>query len=498
MSSKVSRRNFLKVTGIAAAGVGLAACAPQTVTVVVTQQVEKQVEVTKEVEKQVQVTTEVEKVVTATPEPKAGPAPKRTKIYVNDLTPEDTTGPGAFRLVQQKEFDEKFPTIEVVHLPWPNVTVEKRKEYWIAALSADTGGPSTVFFDNAQLAIEAARDGLLAEWEPFFPLYFKEWDDVMPFIKDLCTYQGKSYVIPGNVEGIGYVVRNDYLKEAGFDERYEPKDWNEWSAMVKKLTNDKHQGVMWNWLLSNFLDMNGGAQALEKQDMSIELTYTAKENIETVKMFHDLLHPKNYASKDPFADFGALLNDFQQGNIAVFPFFPSWLNWLFGAAKFQPEQLNFWANPLGPSAANGGKTLVKAGGWVNCHAYTLAKHQKPEELDAAARYVAFLQSIEQMKKQSEWFKANEIKGVFASPFKSTDWSQTSYGVPDWWSGTLPKMMEQARQPIAPDYAVGTYWDKAIEKIMRDPAANIQGVLQQAQDTCKKEWLDEYTAKLKKA
>jgi ABC-type glycerol-3-phosphate transport system substrate-binding protein len=496
MANRISRRNFIKVAGLAAAGAGLAACAPQTVTVVVTQQVEKQVEVTKEVEKQVQVTMEVEKVITATPAPVAVAPSKRVKIYVNDLTPEDTTGPAAFTLVQQKEFDQLHPEIEVVHLPWPNVTVEKRKEYWITALSADTGGPSSVFFDNAQLATEAARDGLLAELDPFFPLYFKEWSDVSPFIKEMCSYQGKSYVIPGNVEGFGYVIRNDYLKEAGFDERFEPKDWVEWADMVKKLTNDKHQGMMWNWLLDNFVGMNGGAQATENSDKTVELHYTAKENVETVKMFWDLLHPTNYASKDPFADFGALLNDFQQGNIAVFPFFPSWLNWLFGAAKFQPEQLNFYTIPFGPSTANGAKTLVKPGGWVNCHAFTLGKHQKPEELDAAAKYICFMRSLDQMKKQAAWFKDNEIKGVFASPFQSTDWSQTSYGVPGWWAKTLPAMMQQAKLPDAPDYAGSTYWSKAIEKILRASTVNVQNELQQAEATCKTEWLDQYNQKVK--
>ena len=491
MSSKFSRRNFLRVAGMTAAGAGLAACAPQAVTVVVTQEVEK------EVEKQVEVTKEVEKVITATPEPVTAPTGKRIKIYVHDLVAEDTTGPSAFGLVQQLEFDETYPEIEVVHLPYPTVTVEKKEEYWTTALSADSGGPSAVLFDNAQQALEAATAGLLAEFDPFLPLYFKEWDDVMPYIQDLCKVQGKVYVIPGNVEGIGYVVRNDYLTEAGFDERYEPKDWIEWEAMVKKVTNDQHQGFMWNWLLGPFMDNNGGAQAVEKDDKSIELAYTANENQEAVKLFHSLLHPTNYASKDPFADFGALLNDFQQGSLAVFPFFPSWLNWLFGAAKFQPEQLNFYPIPQGPSAV-AGNSLVKPGGFVNCHAYVLGKHQTPEEMDAAARYICFMHGVDQMKKQAEWFKDNEIKGVFASPFKSVDWSQVSYGVPEWWGATLPTMMERAQLPAAPDYKGGTYWDKAIEQIMRDPAADIQNVLQQAEDTCKREWLDEYTKKLQES
>ena len=475
MASKVTRRQFLKVAGIAAGatvGAGLAACAPQTRTI----------------------TQEVEKVVTATPDaaaaPVAAPAGKQIRIYVHDLVAEDATGPSAFGLVRQTQFAETHPAIEVVHLPWPNVTVEKRKEYWTTSLSAESGGPSAVFFDNASIALENASNGLLAELDPFLPLYFKEWDDVSDFIKQLCTYQGKAYVIPGNVEGIGYVVRNDYLTEGGYEERFKPKDWADWEGMVKKLTTEQHQGVMWNWLYGNFMDKNGGAQAVQNDDRSIELHYTAPENVETIKMFHGLLHPTNYASKDPFADFGALLNDFQQGNLAVFPFFPSWLNWLFGAAKFQPEQLNFYAIPFGPSAI-AGNTLTKPGGSVNCHAYTLAKNQPPEALDAAAQYVCYMMSLDNWKEQATWFKDNEIKGVFASPFKSVDWSQVSYGVPEWWGATLPEMMDSARQPIAPDYRGGTYWDKAIEDIMRDPGADIEGALKAAEETCKREWLDEY-------
>ena len=76
------------------------------------------------------------------------------------------------------------------------------------------------------------------------------------------------------------------------------------------------------------------------------------------------------------------------------------------------------------------------------------------------------------------------------------WTQTSFGVPDWWAKTLPGLIENGRVNTAPDYAGGTYWDKGMEKLMRDPAADIKGILQEAEDTCRKEWLDEYTKKIK--
>lgn len=59
------RRKFLKLVGITAAGAGLAACAPETVTVIQTQQVEKVV--TQQVEVEKVVTQQVEKIVEVTP-----------------------------------------------------------------------------------------------------------------------------------------------------------------------------------------------------------------------------------------------------------------------------------------------------------------------------------------------------------------------------------------------------------------------------------------------
>ncbi len=63
-AEKLSRRHFLRVAAMSAAGVGLIACQPKTVVVKETVEVEKVVKETVEVEKQVEVTKVVEKEVT--------------------------------------------------------------------------------------------------------------------------------------------------------------------------------------------------------------------------------------------------------------------------------------------------------------------------------------------------------------------------------------------------------------------------------------------------
>jgi hypothetical protein len=49
------------------------------------------------------------------------------KIMVHDLVAEDATGPVVFNRVKQEWFAEQFPNIEVEHLPFPSVSVEKQR-----------------------------------------------------------------------------------------------------------------------------------------------------------------------------------------------------------------------------------------------------------------------------------------------------------------------------------------------------------------------------------
>jgi ABC-type glycerol-3-phosphate transport system substrate-binding protein len=476
MASRLSRRSFLKMAGLVTAGV-LSGCAPKELPTAVPAPTSAEAEKV------------VEKVEEATPAPA-----KKVKITAFDLVAEDATGPGVFDRVKQEWFAAEFPNIEVEHLPYPSVEVENVQEYWVTLLTAGEG-PSALHFHNSFQTIEMATIGHVQALDDYLPLYFPEWQDLYPIVQELSTYQGKIYQIPGNLEAVGYVVRRDYLEAAGYAIDYEPGNWSEWEKMVEDLTDDTHYGFFWSWMIGHFISANGGAEALEKDDKTITLHYTAPEVVEAVKLFKRLLD-KGCGGKDILADFGTGLNDFQQGNSAVFPFFPSWLNWLFGTAKFQPEDLSFWPYPLGPHA-QAGNSLIKPWMWTSTHSYLVNPHKDADERDAAARYQCWMHSKEMSKKQAEWWKENELKGVFASPFMDVDWASVSVGVPAWWAETVGRMVKAGGVSPAPDYKGGDYFSKALEKIFQDPGANIEAELTAAEELCKKEWLDEYHKNLQK-
>jgi len=476
MATKLSRREFLKAAGLTTALAVLAACAPKA-TPEPTKPPEQKAEPTKP--------------------PAATPAPaKKVKIRVHDLVAEDCTGPSCFDREIQKMFDESHPNIEVEHLPFPSVTVEKRKEYWVTALSTE-GGPNVVFFDNNIFTLEMASMGNVAPLDEYLPLYYPEWNDLFPIIQEVSMYNGKVYQIPGMVEVNGIAVRRDYLQEAGYDANFYPKDWPEWLEMCQKLTTADHWGFQWPmipWAFGCFLAMDGGTVALEKEDRTIELHFTDKEVVETAQMFKDCVFKYKVTGPDTFSDFATNLNNFQQGKAATFNFMPSWLNWLFGQAKFQPEQLNFAPYPFGPSAINK-NSLIKPYTGVGTHSWAISAKQPKDEMDAAAQYICYIRSKAMIKKQAEWWKANELKGVYASPFKDVPWNTVSSGVPEWWGQPLLTILEYGGKSPAPDYRGADYLEKALQEILRTEDSDIKAELQKGEDRARREFLDEYHKQL---
>jgi len=470
---EMSRRTFLKIAGLSTLGL-LAACAPQALPTA-TPSTAKEAE----------------------PEEPAEPAPaQKVKITAWDLVAEDATGASVFEGIKQQWFAEANPDIEVEHLPFPSVTVENRREYWVTALSTE-GGPSVVNFDSNSFTYDMASMGYILFLDDYLPLYYPEFDSLLPIMQESSKYDGKVIQIPGGVELNGLAVRRDYQEEAGYDPDFIPRSWDEWVQLCKDLTTDDHWGFQWpmiGWGYSIFLGMNGGTVALQKDDNTITLHYTDDAVVETAEWYRDLVYRHQVTAPDTFADFGTNLNNFQQGLAATFNFMPSWLNWLFGTATFQPEQLNFIPCPMGPSGM-AGTSLIDPWVGVGSISYAVNARQGALERDASARYICFMRSQENMRKQAEWWRENEMQGVFASPFADMPWNEVSVGVPEWWGQPLIEMLEFGGMSPAPDFAGGDYLDKALDEIMRDPNSDIVGELRKAEERCQAEFLDDYMAGL---
>jgi len=493
MKKSLTRRDFLKVTGLAAAA-ALAACAPKPAPTAVPKPAEA--EPTKA--PQAAAPTQAPAAQPTAPQATAQPAEgKKVKIQVCDLVAEDATGPSVFTKIKYQEFAELFPTIEVEHVAYPDVTFEKRKEYWLTAYSE--GGTNAVMFDTNKWAWEFASLKKALILDEYVPLYFQEdWDSLVPVAQRLSSYDGHIVQIPGMIEVHGLVVRRDYLKEVGYDEKYTPKTWPEFLDMIKKLTTDKYYGFQWKTYMramSEFLHMNGGDFATEHADKTIELHYTRKELVEVLEMLKSCIYPNRYIQQNTLQEFMQNLNAFQQGQSATFNMMPSWVNWLFGVTEFGPEDLNYFCYPIGPSgeAKNGLRPA-----YVDCgsHSWVANPYGTPEQNDAVAHYLCWMNSKENIKKQGVWWRENELKGAYASPFKDVPWTDVSAGIPDWWAKPLEEILALGDIDPAPDYAPGrSYVDAACAEIINDPNSDVKAILQAAEDKTKREFLAEYHKKL---
>lgn len=485
MVIKLSRRDFMKMAGLAAAA-ALSACTPKALPTAVPQKEPTKAEA--------QPTVKVEQPTAA------APVQKKVHIKVCDFVDKEATGPGVFTRLKYEEFAEKFPDVEVEHLPYPDVEFEKRKEYWLTAYSE--GGPNAinaVMFDTNKWAWEfgALKKALIMD--DYISLYFQEdWNSLATVVQRLSTYDNHIVQIPGMVEVHGLVVRRDYLKENGYDENFYPKTWPEWLKMIKDLTTDKYYGFQWKTYMramSEFLHMDGGDFATEAPDKTITLHFTSKEVVEVIKMLKSCIYPTRYIQPDTLQEFLKNLNAFQQGNSATFNMMPSWVNWLFGVTEFGPEDLNFFCYPIGP-LAEAGQSMRKP--YVDCgsHSWVSNPYGSREQNDATAHYVCWMNSKENIKKQAKWWKENELKGAYASPFKDVPWTTVSVGIPDWWAKPLEDILQRGDIDPAPDYRGGDYFYPAEAEILNDPNSDIEAGLKAAEEKCKREWLDEYHRKLK--
>jgi len=311
---RISRRNLLRLSGVAAGGALLAACGstptPQVVEKVVTQQVEKVVtqEVVKEVtvEKVVKETVAVETVVTATPPP---PAPKG-KVELQFWSGQP---PEEFKGILDK-WNQAHPDAPVTYLFTPSVSSVGTNPKFLAATLG--GNPPDVFRHdgssystsvvlNAFMELDdlAQRDGITSSlyWAPF-------WPKVM--------WQKKLYGLPHDTDARCLYWNTTMFDQAGLKDA--PKTIQETDAMADKLTTgDKASGYKvvgfipwignwfppgWGWIFgAKMYDDNTQKSLLNAPEMvealKWEATYADKYGVEELNSFTKSIAGE---STDPF------------------------------------------------------------------------------------------------------------------------------------------------------------------------------------------------------
>jgi multiple sugar transport system substrate-binding protein len=350
---RISRRNLLRLSGVAAGGALLAACGstptPQVVEKVVTQQVEKVVtQLVAGTPQIIKETVAVEKVVTATPPP---PAPKgKVELQLWSPGTEEEWGPVL------KKWNDAHPDVQCRYVFTPGSSSVGTNPKFLAATLG--GNPPDVFHHdgssystsvviNAFLQIDdlAQKDSITSDlyWDRFWPKVV--WDKKLwglPFTADdRCLYWNKTM-----------------FEEAGISEP--PKTLDELDVLAEKLTKgDRQSGYKvlgfipwignwylpgWGWLFGAKMWEENGQKSLLNAPEMVEAKYADKYGIEEVASFSKSIAGE---TTDPFttSNMAMELNG----------------NWMLGSfAKYAPDLKYGMATPPAPA---GKESLTWVSGW---------------------------------------------------------------------------------------------------------------------------------------
>jgi multiple sugar transport system substrate-binding protein len=223
MAREISRRSFLRMSALTAAGAALAACTPATVEKPVEKIVKETVVVEKE--KLVEKEKQVEKVVTATPPPKG---PVKILFYERNY-PQDIE----YRKELVKRFEAQNPNIKIDLQVQPDdysATLQAR-------IAARTTGDMFRYATHYGLANYALR-GLLWPIDEYVAL---DKYDLGPFFKgslEACKIAGKLYALPvnGHPGWSGLYYQPEVFKEAGLPEPTDKWTYDDVLQAAIKLT----------------------------------------------------------------------------------------------------------------------------------------------------------------------------------------------------------------------------------------------------------------------
>jgi ABC-type glycerol-3-phosphate transport system substrate-binding protein len=246
MSSKLSRREFLKLAGIASAGGAMAACqapapAPQPAEPEAAQEAAPE----------------------AQAEPTAAPAPsmekKVVRHYAQALTPRekletDRWDPPKEMWNQEKMFEEAHPDVDIQFVP----EIPTGYEEWLVTQMSGGTSPEIVWYQRGWIARDYQKgwfvniDPYLAEPNPYYdgaPSWKESFQG--PVIASGTAPDGHIYMITGDIVGTGFFYNKTEFDKLGLEV---PENYEEFTEVQKALKDDGMIPV------SISMDLAGGVQ----------------------------------------------------------------------------------------------------------------------------------------------------------------------------------------------------------------------------------------------
>lgn len=384
----------------------------------------------------------------------------------------------------EKEFLEKYPNIKL------NKVVKEGdpgNEFYQGVAAGNAPDLMDVSFTMIDKYMKA---GIL---EPLND-HISKWDEGKGLSKkylDMLSLDGKVYGIPTQVSPMFFGYNKKLFADASIASA--PKTWDESLADAKKLTIPEKQqagyGILsaeWTeWFFQYYVWQAGGDLTKQNPDDTLSLTFTDPAVIKAAEFYQTLIKEK-VTQSDLTLKFNDLIPQFATGKIAMMPFAGDWVSWATSLGM-NPDDIGLALFPAGPS----GKQTTAIGG----NARVINAKTTPEKKDAAFKYISFYESKEE---KTKFYKNIESKGVVNPVIIPRD--DLSLGdivkMPEEYSKVLNDIQDEGRLEFYGKATVASYIDKAVQKAISDPTADLTKEFKNAQDLAEKEVLEKFNKDIK--
>ena len=319
-----------------------------------------------------------------------------------------------------------------------------------------------------------------------------EWENYTQEYVDMFTVDGNIYGVPSSVSPMLFGYNKALFEEAGISEP--PKTWDEALEAAKLINNPDNQitgyatlAAEWTeWFFQYYVWQAGGDLTQEKEDGTVELTFTDPAVIQAAK-YYQKLRSEGVLQSDLTLKFGDLVTNFGLGKIGMMPFAGDWVSEAI-ANGIDPDDIGLCLPPAGPS---GDQTIAIAGDTFVINAKT-----DQAKKDAAWEYISFYSS---KAYHSSYFENLATKGA-PNPviIPRDDISVTDfYEFPEEYKEVLDAAKSVGRLEFYGKADFGSYVDRAVQKILVNPNADPEKEFSEAQALCEKEVLESFNEAHKK-
>ena len=358
-TTKIDRREFLRILALGGAAAVLAACAPQPTPA-----------------------------PTAAPVPTAVPPTSAPAATVAPTAVPKTRSQGPLNIDYWQDFNDEFKKalagfkeatgIEVKHLP------AKAFDQWEQEYTTKLAGKDDsvdIFFAPYTQVQRWGRAGWLADQTAIIQDGKIDLNDFVPNSVDGFKYKDKIYALPWGVDTELLAWRPSYFKEAGLTR--EPQTWDEVVSFGQKLTKEPDRyGLAVSYAKANAL--NEAEKWCAAAGGSV-FQMDKPETKQALQFMKDLVAKKIAQPSAGQDAYGAIWQPFIDGKYAMWYMWDLWTGGLAKIEKLKGD-VNFAWSPAGPKGVN---TL--ANGWGFCI------NANSKKMDLVAEWIKYSASIPGMK-----------------------------------------------------------------------------------------------------